>query len=101
MTLPPGWLAHLYRLRWETEKIFDEFRNKLSEKKAWASSPTAKILQANFVCLTHKLLRLFEGRILAPAGILNQAEERRRTQRLEPQVLLLLSLLGQALPQRP
>ena len=83
MTLPPGWIAQLYRLRWEIEKVFDEFKNKLSEKKAWASSPTAKTLQANFLCLTHNLLRLFEGRILEPAAILNHAENRRRTQRLE------------------
>jgi hypothetical protein len=97
MTLPPGWIAHLYRLRWEIEKIFDEFKNKLSEKKAWASSPTAKTLQANFLCLTHNLLRLFEARVLAPAGILNQAEDRRRTQRLE-RTRARLESAGEQLP---
>ena len=97
MTLPPGWMAHLYRLRWEIEKIFDEFKNKLSEKKAWASSPTAKTLQANFLCLTYNLLRLFEGRVLAPASILNHAENRRRTKRLE-QIQARLAAAGQKLP---
>jgi IS4 transposase len=45
-TLPPGILAHLYRLRWDIEKVFDEFKNKLSEKKAWASGATAKTVHA-------------------------------------------------------
>ena len=35
-TLPPGVIAHLYRLRWEIEKTFDELKNKLGETKAWA-----------------------------------------------------------------
>lgn len=36
MTLPPGLIAFLYKLRWDIEKVFDEKKNKLHEKKAWA-----------------------------------------------------------------
>jgi hypothetical protein len=32
-TLPPGIIALLFRLRWDIEKSFDEFENKLAEKK--------------------------------------------------------------------
>jgi hypothetical protein len=82
LTLPPGIIAHLYRLRWDIEKVFDEFKNKLSEKKAWASGATAKTIQAQFLCLMHNLMRLFEVRVLEPAQVHNQAEDRRRLQRL-------------------
>lgn len=82
MTLAPGWIAHLYRLRWEIEKVFDGFKNKLVEKKAWASSATAKCLQAQFLCLAHNLLLLLERTVLQPAGVTNRAEDRRRAARL-------------------
>ena len=60
MELPPGLIAHLYRIRWDIEKAFDEFKNKLAEKKSWASSLTAKSIHAQLLCLTHTLLLLFE-----------------------------------------
>lgn len=44
--LPPGLIALLYRMRWDIEKVFDEIKNKFGETKAWASSATAKTMQA-------------------------------------------------------
>lgn len=45
-TLPdeikPGVIVMLYKLRWEIEKIFDTFKNKLEEKKSWGTSENAK-----------------------------------------------------------
>jgi hypothetical protein len=35
-------IVELYRQRWAVEKVFDQFKNKLREKKAWASSLEAK-----------------------------------------------------------
>jgi hypothetical protein len=32
-TLPPGIIVHLYRMRWNIEKVFDETENKLHENK--------------------------------------------------------------------
>jgi hypothetical protein len=81
-TLPPGWIAFLYRLRWDIEKVFDEFKNKLSETKSWATSVTAKQVQAQLLCLAHNLLVLFDQNVLVPAGIKNEAEDRRRDKRL-------------------
>ena len=35
---PPGLIVFLYRRRWDLEKVYDQFKNKLNEKKSWASS---------------------------------------------------------------
>lgn len=82
-TLPPGWIAHLYRLRWNIEKVFDQLKNKFGEKKAWASSATAKAAQAQLLCLSHNLLLIFELEVLQPAGVQNQAEDKRRQGRVK------------------
>jgi len=63
MTLPPGLIAFVYKKRWDIEKIFDQMKNKLLEKKAWAKSPTAKCQQAAFMCLTHNLMLILERTI--------------------------------------
>lgn len=97
LTLAPGWIAHLYRLRWNVEKVFDDFKNKLSEKKAWASSAVAKQAQAQWLCLAHNLLLLLEAQALVPAGVTNQAEDRRRNQRLN-ELKARLRQAGRALP---
>jgi len=39
--------------RWQ--KVFDELKNKLEEGQAWASSATAKTMQAQFLCLAHHI----------------------------------------------
>ena len=80
--LPPGLVAKLYLMRWDLEKVFDEFKNKLLEKKSWASSATAKCMQAVFLCLTHNLMVLQEHALREEHGIVNEAEDRRRAKRL-------------------
>jgi len=82
LTLPPGLLVKLYLMRWDIEKVYDEFKNKFMEKKAWASSATAKCMQAVFLCLTHNLMVLQEEALRVEHGITNEAEDRRRAQRL-------------------
>jgi len=37
MTLEPGVLVLLYKTRWEIEKVFDETKTKLQEKKSWGT----------------------------------------------------------------
>lgn len=81
-SVPPGVLAHLYKMRWDIEKTFDEVKNKLQEKKAWATSATAKSMQAQFICLTVNLLHLIEHE-LGKEGIVNEPEMKRRAARLE------------------
>jgi hypothetical protein len=83
MDLPAGVLVELYRRRWEVEKVFDEIKNKLTEKKAWGTSLVAKAAQGQLVALTHNLLLAYEHRLERDHGVTNQAEDRRRQQRLE------------------
>ena len=82
MNLPPGLVVKLYLMRWDLEKVFDEFKNKFLERKAWASSATAKCMQAVFLCLTRNLLVLQQQVLRQEHGIINEAEDRRRAQRL-------------------
>jgi hypothetical protein len=82
LTLPPGLVVKLYLMRWDIEKVYDEFKNKFLEKKAWASSATAKCMQAVFLCLTHNLMVLHEHELRVEHGITNEAEDRRRAKRL-------------------
>lgn len=83
LTLPPGLIVHLYKMRWEIEKSFDEFKNKLNETKAWASSETAKIIQSFMLCLAENLLLLFRHFLDVHEDVRNEAEIKRRSQRLE------------------
>ena len=71
MTLPPGLIAHLYHRRWQIEKVFDGLKNKLNEKKSWATSPTAKAAQAEFLCLTHNLIRRLEHQLASQEAVIN------------------------------
>ncbi len=82
-TLPPGVIAHLYRLRWEIEKTFDELKNKLGETKAWASSANAKAMQAQFLCMAHNLMIRCETELERIHAVRNEAELARRAKRLD------------------
>ena len=81
--LPAGVIVELYRRRWEAEKVFDEIKNKLGEKKAWATSLVAKVAQAQLVALTHNLLLIYEQTLELEHGVANQAEDQRRAKRVE------------------
>ena len=80
--LPPGLIAYLYKSRWDIEKIFDQMKNKLAEKKAWATSFTAKNMQAQFICIAHNLMLILE-QCLRKQGIENTIEDNRRRKRLD------------------
>ncbi len=80
LTLPPGLIAFLYKLRWDIEKIFDQVKNKLLEQKAWAKSATAKIQQAHFIALAHNLMVLLNHQIETEEGIADEKSQRKRKQ---------------------
>jgi hypothetical protein len=82
LDLPAGVIAELYRRRWDVEKVFDEIKNKLGEKKAWGTSLVAKGAQGQLVALTHNLLLIYEARLEREHGVSNTAEEERRAQRM-------------------
>ena len=81
MTLRPGLIDFLYKLRWDIEKVFGPLKNNLGEQQAWASTPTAKTIQARLICLVHNLLLLVEMR-LKEDGIENEAELARKAKEL-------------------
>jgi len=81
--LPPGVLVELYRRRWEAEKVFDQLKNKLGQKKAWATSLLAKQIQALMATITHNLLLVYEQALERRHGVTNTAEDDRREQRIE------------------
>jgi hypothetical protein len=96
MTLEPGLLALLYKTRWEIEKVFDETKTKLKEKKSWATTTTAKEMQSHFVAIVHNLLLLLQD-WQQQQGVENTAEIQRRQKRLEHQAGELKKT-GQTLP---
>ena len=71
MTLPPGIIAFIYKLRWNIEKVYDEFKNTFNQKKAWGKSTTIKCQQALFMVLTHNLLVLLEHRLEIQEGVVD------------------------------
>jgi hypothetical protein len=81
MDLPPGVIVELYRRRWEAEKVFDQIKNKLGERKAWGTSLETKEAQAQCVAITHNLLVLYESRLEEEHGVKNHAEDTRRSKR--------------------
>jgi len=84
MTLEPGLLVLLYKTRWEIEKVFDETKTKLQEKKSWATTTTAKEMQSHFVAIVHNLLLLLQD-WQQQQGVENTAEIQRRQKRLDQQ----------------
>jgi len=83
MTLPPGLLAFIYKKRWDIEKVFDQFKNKLMENKAWAKSANGKCVQAKFMALTHNLALMLERKIESEEGISDTKIEKRKKRRIE------------------
>lgn len=81
MKLPAWVIVLLFKARWDIEKVFDEVKNKLLERKSWASGDTAKTVHANFICLAHNLMVLLEDKIENEEGISNTAERERKTGR--------------------
>ena len=76
--IPPGLIAFLYKERWNIEKVFDEVKNKLHEKKAWATTYTAKCQQARFIAITHNLLLIFEHNLERDEGITDEKVKHKR-----------------------
>ncbi len=82
MTIPPGLIARLCKMRWDLEKVYDELKNKLDEKKAWAGTPAGKTMQAVFICLAHNLMVLQEYELEKDEGVTNTSEIKRKAKRL-------------------
>jgi len=56
------------------------------EQKAWASSPNAKMMQAQFLCLSHNLMLLMHAMLEESYDLQNEAEIKRKENRLEKMI---------------
>jgi len=79
MTLPPGVIVQLYRLRWDIEKVFDVFESKFQETKAWASTDTAKRMQNEFIVMAFNLMLALAGKLEREEGITDVKVARKYT----------------------
>ncbi|MBC8128554.1 MAG: transposase [Gloeobacteraceae cyanobacterium ES-bin-144] len=77
-TLPACQIVLLYKHRWDIEKIFHQFKSKMSERKSWASSLQAKQIHAIFECLAHNLPLLFEQYLSQTEGVRDEIEENKQ-----------------------
>lgn len=69
--LPPG----------EIEKVFDQIKNRLWERKAWGTSEKSRIAHAWLIALVHNLLVLQEHHLEGPRRVRNPPEDQRRLRR--------------------
>lgn len=86
LTLPAWCIVLLYKHRWDIEKVFDEFKSKLEEKRSWASSKTAKVAHANFLCLTHNLMILLENELNITEDMRDAVEPRKQEIRMRTKI---------------
>jgi hypothetical protein len=61
--------------------VFDELKNKLGQKKVWATSLVAKESQALLIAITHNLLVAYEQKL--EHGLRNTDGDERRHQRTQ------------------
>ena len=85
MDRPPGGIAELCRRRLAAEKGFAEIKNKLGEKKAWATSLVAREAQALRIASTHHLPVRYEQEWERPQGVTIPAAARRPGWRVRKQ----------------
>jgi len=78
--LRPGVVAELYFLQWRFEKMYDVFKNKLKEQKAWAVGDSATLIQSHLIALVRNLPTLFLAR-LEKRGIREEKVEKRIAER--------------------
>ena len=91
-TLPACQIVLLYKHRWDIEKIFDQFKSKMGERKSWASSLEAKQSHAIFECLAHNLLLLFEQHIRQSEGLCDETESEKQRGRTKGSAGILPAL---------
>jgi hypothetical protein len=77
-SLPPGLLCMLYLMRWRIEKLYDSFKNKLGQTKAWATTAHSRSMQAHFICMAHNLMTILLAQLASDHGIHEQKVHRKQ-----------------------
>lgn len=73
----PGLIAWLYMRRWNLEKAFDTFKNKLHEKKEWCGGENASVVRGAFICMAYNFLRQMEYSLETDYNIKNEKTSRK------------------------
>ena len=79
-SIPPGVIVQLYRMRWDIEKVFNDFKSKLEETKAWSKSLTGKRMQAQFMILVYNILLRLRDTV-EQEGVIDPSLDRQRERR--------------------
>jgi hypothetical protein len=82
-TFRPGLIAWLYLLRWKIEKLYDTFKNKLHQTKAWANSHAAAAIRPLLISMTYNLLLWLQHRLHTDFGIADEKVARKFDAHLE------------------
>ena len=77
LNVPAYQLVMIYKIRWDIEKVFYQFKTKMGERRSWGSSKSAKSHQAIFLCLAHNLSLLMEEEIKRQ-GLVDEVEEKKK-----------------------
>ena len=57
-SLRPGVVVYIYKVRWKLEKVYDVFKNKLFEVKAWGRNKNAHESQSALIATTYNIMRM-------------------------------------------
>jgi len=82
-TLSPGLLCMLYLMRWRIEKLYDSFKNKLGQIKAWGITKESRSMQAHFICMAHNLIAILIAELDRDHGIVEEKVQLKRERWLQ------------------
>ena len=83
LNVAPGLIAYIYKVRWNIEKTFQQFKTNYHEKKAWATSDEAKSIQAIFLCIVYNLMLILEDKVELEENIVDQKIREKQKKRIE------------------
>jgi hypothetical protein len=86
MTLPAGVLVLVYKQRWDIEKVFNELKSKMEERKSWGSGPESKSAHAQFECVAHNLVLLLETHLTENEGLRDEVEAKKKIARRKTRI---------------
>lgn len=84
--IEPGLIAHLYLHRWKIEKVFDVFKNKLYEQKAWADGEVSADIQASAVAMAYNILLRKQDVVLAEENIFEKKLVKKQKEAIEKRI---------------
>ncbi len=86
-TLRPGVVAYIYKIRWKIEKVYDVFKNKLFEQKAWGKTAVAHKSQSSILAATYNIIRFLTELLDSQFGIREEKLIKKRDKALEKRAL--------------